>query len=60
VTDANVIKNDTVRHPRLFTSGDRLDPVKLMTTIARQVIDAIPAKERGRTAYQELTDRIIA
>lgn len=28
-TDVNVVKNDTVRHPRLFTSADRLDPVKL-------------------------------
>jgi ribosomal protein L16 Arg81 hydroxylase len=25
----NVVKNDAVRHPRLFTSGDRLDPAKL-------------------------------
>jgi hypothetical protein len=28
-TDVNVIKNDTVRHPRLFTTDDRLDPAKL-------------------------------
>jgi ribosomal protein L16 Arg81 hydroxylase len=28
-TDVNVVKNDTVRHPRLFTSADRLDAAKL-------------------------------
>ncbi|MFI1996237.1 JmjC domain-containing protein [Actinoplanes sp. NPDC020271] len=28
-TDVNVIKNDNGVHPRLFASGDRLDPVKL-------------------------------
>lgn len=28
-SDVNVVKNDNVRHPRLFTSEDRLDPVKL-------------------------------
>ena len=27
--DINVVKNDTARHPRQFTSADRLDPVKL-------------------------------
>jgi ribosomal protein L16 Arg81 hydroxylase len=27
--DVNVVKNDNVRHPRSFTSGDRLDPTKL-------------------------------
>ena len=25
----NVVRNDAVRHPRLFTSADRLDPAKL-------------------------------
>jgi ribosomal protein L16 Arg81 hydroxylase len=29
LTDVNVIKNDTVRHPRLLTTNDRLDPAKL-------------------------------
>lgn len=27
--DINVIRNDATRHPRLFTTADRLDPVKL-------------------------------
>jgi hypothetical protein len=33
---------------------------KLVSTVTRQVIDAVPAKARGRPAYRELTDRIIA
>ncbi len=33
---------------------------KVVSTVARQVIDAVPVKERGRPAYRELTDRVIA